>query len=82
VSKPPTQEERVLQLLRERRAEGLTPLAALELAQCMRLAAVVHTLKAKGYTITTEMVEVPSGKRVACYRLVPTVAVGQLGLPL
>jgi hypothetical protein len=25
---------------------------------------------------------VPSGKRVACYRLVPTVAVGQLGLPL
>lgn len=78
----PTQQQRVLELLRERREEGLTPLAALELAQCFRLAAVVHRLKAEGYTITTELVEEPSGKRVACYRLVATVARGQLGLPL
>lgn len=76
-----TQAEQILQLLRERGERGLTPLAALELAGCMRLAAVVHRLKSEGYSISTELVEVPSGKHVACYRLHERHA-QQLGLAL
>jgi hypothetical protein len=63
-----TQAVTVLELLRER-PEGLTPLDALELAGCFRLAAVVHRLKADGHEISTELVEVPGGKHVARYRL-------------
>jgi hypothetical protein len=76
----PTQQDRVLALLRQAGPEGLTPLQALEHAQCFRLAAVVHRLKGEGHTIETAMVEVPSGKRVARYVLHEGPA--QLGLAL
>lgn len=81
--RPPTQEQRVLDLLRERGPAGLTPLQALEYAQCMRLAAVVFRLKAEGHEIATEMVTTDSGKHVARYVLtVPADGWVQMGLPL
>lgn len=79
--RPPTQEQLVLELLRERGELGVTQLLALERCRCMRLAAVVHRLVHDDhYEISSEMVQVASGKRVALYRLHerPT----QLGLPL
>lgn len=68
-TRPTTQEEVVLALLRRRGALGVTPLLALDEARCLRLAAVVHRLKAEGHDISTTMVTVPSGKRVASYEL-------------
>ena len=65
-----TQKQQVLQLLRERGATGLTALESLELIGTMRLAAYVKFLKDDGFTISTEIIEVPSGKHVALYRLV------------
>lgn len=79
--KPPTQQEQVLALLREAGPAGLTPLQALEHARCMRLAAVVHRLKAEGHHIETTPATVgPDRKHVARYVLHerPT----QLGLRL
>ena len=66
----PTQQQQVLQLLRDRGQAGVTQLYALEHARCMRLAAVVLRLKHDGHDIVTDMVTTPSGKRVASYRLV------------
>lgn len=81
--RPATQEQQVLALMRERGPAGVTPLLALELCRCMRLAAVVHRLRADGHTIERTMVEVPSGKRVASYVLVaPADGWVQMGLPL
>lgn len=64
-----TQADVVLELLRHRGQQGVTPLYALEEAQCLRLAAVVHRLKAEGHDISAELVATPGGKHVACYRL-------------
>ena len=47
----------------------LTPLDALELFGCMRLAAAVHTLKKEGLDIQTDIITTPTGKKVASYRL-------------
>lgn len=79
----PTQEAQVLELLRERGPEGVTPLLALERCRCMRLAAVVHRLRGEGHVIDSELVRVESGKRVARYVLVqPATGWVQLGLTL
>jgi len=48
---------------------SLTHLEALDLFASNRLAARVCELKAAGYNIQKEMIEVPSGKRVARYWL-------------
>ncbi len=62
-----TQNERILAHLM---IEGpLTALEALELCGCMRLSERIRELKKAGYAITSSMVKVPSGKRVAEYRL-------------
>ena len=45
----------------------LTPLDALELFGCMRLAAVVHTLKKEGLDIQTDIITTLTGKKVADY---------------
>lgn len=66
-----TQADRVLALLQARGSEGLTPLDALDLAGCFRLAAVVWDLRAEGWDITTTMVESPTGSRFARYHLIP-----------
>lgn len=52
----------------------ITPLEALSLYQCFRLGARVRELRKDGMNILTDMVEVPSGARVARYRYVPRVA--------
>ena len=68
--KPQTQ--RVLDVLRERGAFGLTPLDALGTCGTMRLGARVWELKAAGYEVTAKLVTMPNGKRVARYQLIET----------
>lgn len=58
----------VLRVLRER-PQGITSLEALNELRIMRLASRVDELRQGGYDIRTEMIRVPSGKRVACYTL-------------
>ena len=76
----PTQPELLLELLRQRREAGVTPLQALELIGSLRLAAVVHRLKQQGHDIQTELVATPCHKHVARYTLVERPV--QLGLRL
>jgi hypothetical protein len=47
----------------------VTPMLALQLWGCNRLAARIAELKAEGWEIRREMVEASSGKRVAEYSL-------------
>lgn len=49
----------------------LTPLDALDLFNCMRLAAVVHTLKKEGFDIQTEIITTATGKKIADYYIKP-----------
>lgn len=48
----------------------LTQLDALNKFQCFSLTQRVHDLKNRGHNITTEMIKLPSGKRIAKYKLV------------
>lgn len=64
-----TQTERILALLRERGAEGITPKEALAEVGTMRLAARIADLRAAGHLITTETITTPNGARVARYVL-------------
>ncbi len=64
-----TQNERLLELLRERGPAGVTPLLALDRVGSFRLAARVSDLKAAGHDIETRTVTVSGGARVACYVL-------------
>ena len=48
---------------------SMTALDSLQQFGCMRLAARIYVLRAQGYDILTERVEVPSGKVVARYSL-------------
>jgi hypothetical protein len=52
-----------------RAGHGLTSLEALQMFGCSRLAARIADLKGAGYAITSTMVTLPNGKRVASYRL-------------
>ena len=63
------QTERILALLRERGAEGLTPLEALEQVGSFRLGARIWDLREQGHLITTETYTTPNGARVARYVL-------------
>ena len=47
----------------------LTPLRAITLFHCMRLAGRIQELRDAGYRIETEMIELSSGKRIAQYRM-------------
>lgn len=47
----------------------ITPLQALRLWGCFRLAARIADLRERGYEIASERVETQHGKRVAMYRL-------------
>jgi Helix-turn-helix domain len=47
----------------------LTELDGLQLFRCMSVAQRIHDLRRKGHRIISTMVTVPSGKRVAEYRL-------------
>ena len=69
-----TQNSTILDMLRD---GPITALDALREAGCFRLAARISDLRAMGYDIESEMVEV-NGKRIARY----TLAVEQMPLPL
>lgn len=60
-------------LLHLQSGQTITPIEALELFRCFRLAARIADLKALGHNILTEMVESPEGKRYARYSLVRPV---------
>jgi hypothetical protein len=62
-----TQTELVLAALTK--GEKLTPLDALRRFGCFRLGARIWDLKRAGYTISTEIIEVDGGARVARYSL-------------
>lgn len=57
----------ILAYLRE--GNSLTPMDALEWFGCFRLAARVSDLRKQGHNITSEIVDVGEGKRVARYHL-------------
>ncbi len=65
--KRPTQAGRILRFLQE--GHRLTPLDALELFGCFRLAARVHELRREGWAIAERTVETASGKRIAEYSI-------------
>lgn len=67
-SETKSQESAILEHLRSGRT--ITPIDALNLYKCFRLGARIFGLKKQGYKIESEMITVPSGKRVASYRLV------------
>lgn len=45
----------------------ITALEALDLFQCNRLAARVNELRRRGLAITSKMIRLPNGKRIAQY---------------
>jgi len=63
----PTQANRILRYLQA--GHRLTPLDALELFGCFRLAARVHELRREGWEINERTVETASGKRIAEYSM-------------
>jgi len=65
--KRPTQANRILRYLQA--GHRLTPLDALELFGCFRLAARVHELRREGWQIVERTVETASGKRIAEYSM-------------
>lgn len=65
-----SQSSRILSWLKRGRA--LTPLEALRLFGCLRLGARIYDLRCAGHAIDARMVETPSGKRVARYKLLRT----------
>lgn len=62
-----SQSEQILKHLRE--VGPLTPLEALDRFSCFRLAARVNDLRADGYDIRTNLIELANGKKVASYWL-------------
>lgn len=64
-----SQVDQLLALLRERGAEGVTPLDALEHVGSFRLAARVNDLRKAGYDVRTQIVRTSKGKSIACYTL-------------
>ena len=73
-----TQKELIREYLE--RGNSLTPMDALELFGCFRLATRIFELKREGLDIVTDMVEnKATGKRYASYRLVPPAGVRRPG---
>jgi hypothetical protein len=64
-----SQNDRILQYLRSGLRE-LTPMRAINLFRCMRLAARIADLKEQGAVIVSRMVTSDNGKRFAAYRMV------------
>ena len=64
-----SQQRRLLDLLRERREAGVTPLDALDLLGSFRLGARIFELRAQGYDIRSETYTTPNGAHVARYVL-------------
>lgn len=47
--------------------ERLTPLSALERYHCLSLSQRMGELRRSGWPIYSQMIDVPSGKKVSCY---------------
>lgn len=77
-----TQADRLLELLRERGTQGVTPLLALDRIGSFRLGARIYDLRAAGHTIERTMVRTEGGAHVAQYVLIEARPYVQLGLPL
>ena len=60
---------------------GITPLEALRIFQCNRLAARIYGLRRDGWDIKTDIVTTPSGKRVARYTLTDPAQAEPTGIP-
>ena len=60
---------------------GITPIEALHLFQCNRLAARIRDLRRDGWDIKTEIVTTSSGKRVARYTLTDPAQTEPTGIP-
>jgi hypothetical protein len=71
-----TQTADLLDLLRERGEQGVTPLDGLELIGTLRLAARISELRQDGYDIVTDIVPVGKSKHVARYRLIEELTLG------
>lgn len=61
-----SQNEQILDALKR---GPLTPLDALERFGCFRLAARVGELREQGHSIAVERLKLPTGKRIAQYRM-------------
>ena len=75
-----TQNDAILEMLRDRGEFGITAAEALYEVGSFRLAARIADLRAAGHEITSTLEETPSGKHIARYRLQEKPA--QLGLSL
>ena len=68
-----TQNEKILKFMMTHK-NGITPLQAMDRFGCMRLSGRIHDLRAMGYVISSELVEVKNRYgdtcRVSRYRLV------------
>jgi hypothetical protein len=64
-----TQQQLVIEMLREAGSLGITSLDALRHAGCFRLASIVHRLRRDGYVIVTEDYTTDTGKNIARYVL-------------
>ncbi len=64
---PGSQNDLILRYLQD--GKTLTPLQALTLFDCLRLAGRVGELRDLGYDIKTDIIQLPNGKRIAEYRL-------------
>lgn len=62
-----SQNNSILEYLKQ--GNSITALEALKSFQCMRLASRVNDIKNMGYEVISSMIEIPSGKKVASYRL-------------
>lgn len=67
-NKSKAQSAQILKALKN--GEKLTHLDAERRFNCLRLGARIHELKKRGYEIKSQMITVPSGKRVAQYSMV------------
>ena len=63
-----SQESRILRYLE--RGRSLTPLEALHRFNCWRLSGRIYDLRREGHNIASFAIKTPSGKRIACYRIV------------
>lgn len=62
-----SQNNSILEYLKQ--GNSITALEALNSFQCMRLASRMNDIKNMGYEVCSQMVDLPSGKRVASYWL-------------
>lgn len=64
-----TQNQQILEHLQ--RGLSIAPMEALRKFNCMRLGARIHNLR-EHHPIVTRMIKLPSGKRIARYRIIHT----------